>query len=294
MIIDPATGEEVDVKKPQITIDWPTGKGHISFSELANWVACSWRHKLLYIEGLGSYSPTPHVEFGTGIHASSENYVLTREMDRDRAYDVIRKSWKDNHDLFTKGPFPDWSSKGYGEVEDWIKIADRLMDEFPAFLDETFPGWTAHAAEEYLFEDIKGAPLKFKGFIDAVLKVTDKRGKELYWIIDWKTCGWGWHKRKKQDPNILMQLILYKHFWAQKHGIPLSNVRCAFGLLKRDGKPGKSIELFTVSAGPKTINRSLKVIEHHVKSVKRGMFLKNRDSCRFCDFENTEHCSQNM
>lgn len=274
---------------------WPTGKGHISFSELSNWLECSYRYKLLYIDKLqGEYVPTPHVILGTGVHAANEEYVRTRQLKPDIAVDIITKGWNENLDLFTKGPFPSWASSGFGDLDPWLDRARKLVADVPAFLDTMFPGWVCHAAEEQLYESIANQPVNFKGFIDAVLKVPDKRGKDRYWIIDWKTCGWGWARDKQQDPNVQLQLVLYKAFWAQKHGVDPKDVRCAFALLKRDGKAGSSISLVPVSVGPTTLSRGLKVIDNHTRSVRRGMFLKNRESCRFCEFDNTEHCKRDV
>jgi hypothetical protein len=28
-----------------------------------------------------------------------------------------------------------------------------------------------------------------------------------------------------------------------------------------------------------------------IKTVRKGMFLKNRNSCKFCPFLNTQHCT---
>lgn len=289
--IDPNTGEEISA--PVVPKPWPTGKQHISFSELATWMDCAYRHKLLNIDKLGEFTESPHASFGTSIHASSEIYLNTRVMDKEPAFKIIRDTWARNPS-FVEGPFPDWSPEGFGVVDDWIKMADRILDEIPAFLDKNFPGWKCKGAEENLYEPIEGQQLRFKGIVDGVLEFIDKRGKLVYWIIDWKTCGWGWRKDQKQDFKKQLQLILYKHFWCKKHGVALKDVRCAFGLLKRDGKPGKSIELLPVSVGPKTEARGLKVVNNHISAVKRGFFLKNREACRFCEFADTVHCPQNM
>ena len=87
------------------------------------------------------------------------------------------------------------------------------------------------------------------------------------------------------------QLILYKYFWSRKHDIPLGDIRCGFVLLKRGGKPGKICELVTVSVGPKSLERGTKILNNMIYSVRKGMFLKNRDSCRYCQFKDTEHCT---
>jgi len=126
-----------------------------------------------------------------------------------------------------------------------------------------------------------------------VLKVPKKRGKGYeYWIIDWKTAGaWGWRRDKKQDLGMTAQLILYKHFWAKKHNIDLKDVRCGFVLLKRGGKKGKVCELVKVSVGPKTYAKGVKLMRSMISSVSKGMYLKNRNSCKFCQFHQTEHCT---
>lgn len=275
-------------------IDWPTGKGHVSFSELSDWVQCPFRHQLLHIKKLGKFSTTPHIGLGQGVHDANESYIKTRVMDKTIAEKIITKHWKDNEKLFTEGPFPDWAPKGFGVLDDWIKKSNMILDDVPAAIEKEFPGWECHDAEEYLYEPIDGQPIKFKGYIDGILKVKNKRGKLLYWIIDWKTCGWGWPREKQQDFNVHLQLILYKHYWAKKHGINPKDVRCAFGLLKRDSKPGAAVAFLPISVGPVVGSRGLKVIDNHARAVKKGMFLKNRANCKFCEFENTEHCPPNM
>lgn len=287
VLINPETGEPLD-------FSWPTGKPHISFSELSNWIECPFRHKLLYIDKLGEFSTTPHLSLGTGVHDSNEEYIKTRVMDKSIAFKIIEKSWKDNNDLFTNGPFPSWASAGFGSVEDWLAKADKIMDDVPGFLDEQFPGWQCHDAEELLYERIENHKIRFKGFIDGILKVVDKKGKVKYWIIDWKTCGWGWARDKQQDFKTQLQLILYKNYWSKKHGVDMKDIRCAFILCKRDAKPGKSMGIVPISVGPTTSSRGLKIIDNHVRAVEKGLYLKNRGSCFFCEFQNTKHCPPNL
>lgn len=283
MIIHPETGEELHVT-------WRTGKPHISFSELTDWIQCPFKHKLSHIDKLGTSSITPHLGFGTGVHDASENYIKTRIMDNSIAHQVIRKAWSENEELFTKGPFPWWAKNGFGVVEDWIKKADMLLADIPSFLEKTFPDWRCFSAEELLYEKIEGHSIYFKGYIDGVLVVKDKRGKDKYYIIDWKTCSWGWSREKQEDPNVQLQLLLYKNYWSKKHNINSRDVRCAFALLKRDGKPGLSVSLLPIQAGPTPIEKGLSVINNHVKAVEKGFFPKNRNACKFCEFNNTVHC----
>ena len=87
------------------------------------------------------------------------------------------------------------------------------------------------------------------------------------------------------------QLMLYKYFWSRKHNVDLKDIRCGFILLKRGGKPGKMCELVPVSVGPKSIDRSTKMMNNMINAVSKKFYLKNRNSCKFCDFKATEHCT---
>jgi hypothetical protein len=272
---------------------FPTGKPHISFSEIKQWKECPYRHKLTYIDKIDTFVPSPYLHFGTAVHEGCETLLEARQVDRDKILGVMKEEWK-------KAGYenPEWYSKQPGwykhePVETWETWANNMWDEVLDFLDKELPNWECFEAEEQLYEPIEAAQINFKGFIDGVLKVPKKRGSGYnYWIIDWKTAGsWGWRRDKKQDLGMTAQLILYKHFWAKKHNIDLKDIRCGFILLKRGGKQGKICELVTVSVGPKTYKKGLKLMNNMIKSVNRGMFLKNRNSCKFCPYHNTEHCT---
>jgi hypothetical protein len=109
-------------------------------------------------------------------------------------------------------------------------------------------------------------------------------------LIDWKSSQRGWLRAKKQDKMTAAQLVLYKSFWSQKHKIDLKSIRCAFVILKKSAKVGNHCELFPISVGEVTIKRNLKIIENMLASVKKGIALKNKNSCIYCDYKNTEHC----
>ena len=128
--------------------------------------------------------------------------------------------------------------------------------------------------------------------IVAEESIIGKDGKKKVWIIDWKTAqSYGWRRSKKQDILMTAQLILYKHFWSRKHSVPLEDIRCGFILLKRGAKPGKVCELVTVSVGPKALEKAKKIMNSMISSVSKGMYLKNRFSCKYCPYKDTEHCT---
>lgn len=264
-------------KKDLLFENLPTGKPHISFSELSDWAACSFRHKLKFVDkiNLGD-EKSVHMEFGTAIHASLDNFLKTRNLKKDIALDYIKAAWKENN-------FPD--------LEVWIAQAKSILADVHSWMDQQFGNdWEFIDAEHLLYEPINDHPHAFKGYIDGIILAKNAKGKQHIWLIDWKTSTWGWKREKKSDSAIQRQLIFYKIFWAEKTGTPMKDIKCGFVLLKRTAKPGKHCELVPVSVGPVTQNRSLKVINNMLISVKRGIALKNRHSCMWCDYYNTPYC----
>lgn len=283
----------IDIKEPIGPSNFPTGKHHVSFSEIKMWKECPYRHKLMHIDKVDVFEPSPFLDFGTAVHEGCEALVEKSTPDRPKLVLDIKSAWEkygfDNQDWVKKQP--GWYK--YFPVEEWLSWANNMWDEVPDFLDSEFPGWQTVKAEEKLYEDIPDTEIKFKGFIDAIIKTPKKRGSGFdYWILDWKTAQpYGWRREKKQDILMTAQLILYKHFWSIKHNIPLKDIKCGFILLKRGGKPGKICELVSVSAGPKSIERSLKIMRSMIKMVKAKFSLKNRDSCTYCPYKDTPHCT---
>ena len=270
----------------------PTLKAHVSYSEVRCWKECPYRHKLQHVDKIDMFEPSPYLDFGNAIHEGCESYLNTRTIPREKLLENLRGAWEEHG--FDD---PEWVKRQprwykYHPVQEWCRWASNMWDDVPTFLDETFPGWEPVSAEEALYEDIDGKGVKFKGFIDVVIKVPRKNGTWKYWILDWKTAkSYGWDRRKKQDPLTQAQIVLYKHFWATKNKVPLKDVGCGFILLKRGGKPGNMCELFKVSAGPTAIKKATKMVENMIYSIRKGLYFKNRNSCTFCDYYNTPHCT---
>jgi len=262
--------------------DLPTGKPHVSFSEIRDWSDCSFRHRLKFVQKIVEFRPGPLMDFGTACHASCENFLKTRVMDPAIATDMIKKVWEKHKE------YPGFEPS---TIPGFIKEAEDILADVPSWMEKTFPNWEFIDAEHQLYEPIAGHPHAFKGFIDGVITCKGPKNKQLVWLIDWKTTGWGWTKYKKSDSMVSAQLVLYKNFWSAKTGTDPKDVRCGFVLLKRSAKPGAHCELLTTSAGAVTTGRSLKVINNMIGSVKKGIAIKNRTSCTYCDYRETEHCT---
>ena len=273
-------------------------KEHVSYSEVRQWKECPWRHKLLYIDKLSTFEESPHLHYGTIIHDACEHFLKTRELKIEEVKKKIIDAWSeygfDAEDFIilqtNRAELQGWKYK-HSKLKDWLQWAEASLLSLPDFMDENFPNWELVSAEEPLYEAIENKNTKFKGYIDCIIKIPNKDDYK-YWVLDWKTSnGRGWSLDKQRDFSVQAQVVLYKDFWGRKNNIKLSNIQCGFVLLKKVKTVGKSCQLIKVSSGPKTLEKSGKLVSSMISTVSKGMHLKNRDSCMFCEFKGTEHCN---
>ena len=52
-----------------------------------------------------------------------------------------------------------------------------------------------------------------------------------------------------------------------------------------------NVEMVRVTSGHKKTQNALKVLQNAVINIERGNYIKNRLSCRYCKFHNTENCT---
>lgn len=273
----------------------PTGKNHVSFSEVSTAFQCRWRHKLKYVDGLKD-GGSEHTVYGSHVHEALEYWLLNKD-----------SCWFDNEENAIgcqnaiKEGFEEIGFNPKNKLEkDWLEPASEMINGVPEWMETTFPGYSMVASELELLEPLgnKGGNI-FKGYVDCVIKVPKKtrakKGAPIkynYWILDWKTTSWGWDKRKKSDWVKKMQLALYKHFVAKKLDIPFDDIKCGFVLLKRVVKTGSRFELVDVSIGDQTRLHALKHVTDTINLMNDKMWLKERgEACRYCEFFATEHCS---
>ena len=279
----------------------PTGKWHISFSELSNWYECSYRHKLKYVDKIDFDGPSVHTIFGHIIHGALEEYAVTKKFP---SFEELIEEFKKQVGelLFTENAVTP------KDAQEFIDALPDMIEQVPGWLDEEFPGWKVVSAEELLFEPITGQTNRyFKGFIDLVIKVPKRKkskgtrlsslkGEEIpgeweYQIIDWKTTSWGWRAEQKRSFLKHMQLIFYKYFWCTKHGVDLKDAKAGFAFIKRrPSKDGSRLELLSVSVGPKAVAKALDILNNCINQISSGMYQKNKMSCRFCRYAGTKYC----
>jgi hypothetical protein len=278
----------------------PTGKAHVSFSEVKLWKECPWRHKLIHIDKISIQEPNQHLHYGTTVHSCIEHFLKTRELKIEESLAELDLIWNQNG--FDSEEFiltqvkrakkDNWNYK-HSFLPEWKQSLINCVEALPYFMEENFGQWKVIDAEHELMESIKGIEnINFKGFIDAIILSKLPNGKKKVWILDWKTASpRGWSVEKQRDFMMQAQLMLYKSFWSDKLQLASKDVALAFVLLKKNTKKEKCIQLVKVSAGPDSMEKAQKLVRSAITGIQNGIKLKNRDSCKFCEFRGTEHCA---
>ena len=249
---------------------------HISFSALKDWNTCAWYHKLTRIDKIRGFTGNAFTAFGNAIHDVCEKKLLKEEIEEE---DYFLKRFE--HFLGTLDEEPDQKL-----VSDMRIQGKAILPEIEDALEDYFGEYEVLGSEIPLDEPIEGEDdFIFKGYIDGVIATPD--GKVH--IFDWKTCSWGWDAKRRSAPMTTYQLTLYKYFFAQKMEIDPKDIETHFALLKRTSKKDK-VEFFRVTSGPRKTENATKLLKKALYNIKNKRYIKNRMSCKFCDFNKTEHC----
>jgi len=254
---------------------------HISFSELKIWNECPYKHKIVYIDEAKKFLGNEYTAFGTAMHYVCENVVVDDKAD---LLHIFNTKFLEELKLLTEKKV-EIRKDLIGKMRSQGK---NMLSFILPSLKKTFANFEVISVEESLFETLEESNLKFKGYIDLVIKTPDQK----YHIIDWKTCSWGWDSKRKTDRMTTYQLTLYKYFFAKKHDIDPANIETHFALLKRTAK-NNNVEIFRVTSGPKKTDNSLKLLDKAIYNIKKSKFVKNRLSCTGgygCEFYKTEFC----
>ena len=249
---------------------------HISFSALKDWNTCAWYHKLTRIDKIRGFTGNAFTAFGNAIHDVCEKKLLKEEIEEE---DYFLKRFE--YFLGTLDEEPDQKL-----VSDMRTQGKAILPEIEDALEDYFGEYEVLGSEIPLEEPIEGEDeIIFKGYIDGVVSTPD--GKVH--IFDWKTCSWGWDAKRRSAPMTTYQLTLYKYFFAQKMGIEPKNIETHFALLKRTSKKDK-VEFFRVTSGPRKTENATKLLKKALYNINNKRYIKNRMSCKSCDFNKTEHC----
>ena len=115
---------------------FPTGKQHISFSEVRLWKECGWKHKLTYIDMVAEFNPSVYLEYGTIIHDALEHFLKTKELLIEETKEKLRKSWQvhgfdqqsyiNEHSVIAESQ--GWKYK-HTYLKDWLRWSENTLND---------------------------------------------------------------------------------------------------------------------------------------------------------------------
>lgn len=240
-----------------------------------------------------------YLTFGSAVHDALEKYKSNEDEIKLSLNECIEKFEESFREKYLKIRDRDKKPLSDEEIEEWVLAGKRILTNIDncSKLSEA----TVLFVEYQLLEPIDrtdDVKIKFKGFIDIVIKSKDKRGKTILFICDYKTCTWGWTVEKKRDENLQMQLRLYKYFFCKKFKLNHKEVRTAFILLKRTPKDEKNVaDFFEFSSGPKTMMRAVDKLNKAITGMQTNDYKKNRNACinkwgDTCPYYQTDLCTK--
>lgn len=277
-------------------------KDRISFSEWQSYrKGCQWRWKLDYLDKVGIQGSGIYLDFGKSVHGALEKYKTRKDpVTLDAAKMLFTKLFTE---MFEANKATYKVRERESKIDDFVTAAHRILDDIDNCpeLKDCEVVYNEHELVVPM-DRSDGMTINFKGFIDMVFKGKDGRGKPILYIVDFKTCSWGWDGDKRQDRDMHAQLFLYKHFLCKKFNLDPKEVRTAFILLKR--RPAKgvcAVEFFPISAGPVSVQRALDSINSDMtdmdERLKTNTLQKNRKQCTndygdVCQYYKTKHCTE--
>ena len=252
---------------------------HISYSEIKNWGKCPFYHKLVHLDGLSAFEGNLYTAFGKAVHAACEKVAVLNTEELQELFEL-------NFIVELQLLEEEYDQK---LSENMTTEGKRILSSLKEETKEYFGDYEVLSVEERLYEDIHllEEELSFKGYIDMVLKC----GDEIH-ILDWKTSTKGWSSYKKEEALTRYQLLFYKYYYAQKHAVHPNKIKTHFGILKRKSNSKKYIEFHEVVSNKEKIRESLNFLKKFRYNVDNKKYIKNRLSCKFCEFNETPHCDK--
>ena len=122
-----------------------------------------------------------------------------------------------------------------------------------------------------------------------------------------KTSTSGWGNKAKRDEAKQMQLVLYKKFFNEQHGIPLENIEVEFFIVRRkvwenSEYPIHRVQLHKPAAGRNKLSKADRMIKEFIDEcfTPKGKYQEKEHNkivssmCKWCAFnDNKELCNKN-
>jgi hypothetical protein len=294
----------MEENKEIVTLDSELIK--LSYSGLSTYSNCPHAYNLKYNKKIRYNKPGIALIFGRAVHLLIQEWldvIYTKSEKeglkikfKDRFWELIKnelaeekEKYGDLNLYFTKELITDY----YTKYLDVLYFLRKKRSSYFKLKSMELVGIETEIDYEYEYNNKK---IKFTGFIDIILK---NKTTGVYYILDLKTSKSGWRDYEKKDELKKSQLLLYKYFYSKQFDVEIDLIKVYFLILKREPYvspdfPTKYIQEFEPSQGNVSINKSLKHINGFIENVlsDNPYYPKNKDGCKFCDYDSTEHCTK--
>ena len=279
----------------------------ISYSQYSMWAQCPHRWKTAYIDDKREFKESIHTLFGTSMHEVIQAFLTVMYEDTAKAAEalplkeMLRIRMKRNYEqaMIKNGGEEFCTQKDMVEFyEHGLLILEFIKKKRAQYFSKK--GYELVGIEVPIDYDID-ENIKFIGYIDVLIKDTVR---DRYKIIDIKTSTMGWNKWAKADKNKTDQLLLYKYYYGEQNNIPLDKIDIEYFIVKRKiwenaDFPQRRIQTFIPANGKPSVNKVVKNIDSFITEGFNGseynidhIYKKeaSKKNCRFCEFNQTEHC----
>ena len=279
----------------------------ISYSQLSMFSECPLRWKLNYIDKLKVSEPSIHLLFGTAMHEVIQTWLEVIYHDsiknanklnlEQRLHDKMMEQFKLDKEAYGKDPCTLEQLREF--FQDGVDILDFVKKKRADYFNKR--GYKLIGCEVPIEVDLK-KNIKMIGYLDIV--ILDEITNTLK-IYDIKTSTQGWNKWQKKDENKTQQLLLYKQFYSKQYNHPIENIEVEYFIVKRKlwekaMFPQKRVQKFSPASGTVSMNKVAKRLDTFLdlafddkgeRISENIVATPSKKSCRWCEFNKTEHCS---
>jgi|TARA_B110000211_G_scaffold202387_1_gene234516 hypothetical protein len=282
----------------------------ISYSQMSTYRSCPHKWSLQYKDGHRNNDPNIYFTFGTSMHEIIQDWLTTLyEESATKADEMdLEELFRENFINLYKKEYKKFNNTHYSSpeqlrefFEDGVAILDFIKKKRSTYFSKR--GWHLAGIELPIVMNV-GTNLLYKGYIDMVLyhEPTNK-----FYIYDIKTSTSGWGNKAKRDEAKQMQLVLYKKFFNEQHGIPLENIEVEFFIVRRkvwenSEYPIHRVQLHKPAAGRNKLSKADKMIKEFIDEcfTPKGKYQEKEHNkivssmCKWCAFnDNKELCNKN-
>lgn len=287
---------------------------YVSYSQYSKWKTCPRAWKLAQIDRIRKYDSSIHAVFGTAIHACMQYWIKTMYLETIKKAETIdfptllmselKKAYQEEYEragthFSNKEELSEFYLDGLNILE-WTRKKRKM------YFDRKNEELVGIEIPILLAPDPKLPGVILMGYLDLVTK--DKRDGK-YLIRDIKTSTRGWKDWDKKDETKVSQLLLYKIYFSQQYNIPADKIQVEYFIVRRKidedaAYPQRRVQNFAPAQGSVSINKVQRNFNEFLESCflpeggynlngqyepMAGLNFKN---CRFCEYNNEEHCPQ--